>query len=92
MAASSNGGPLQQQEMSIIQDRNLQSHAKGSTYMKAGLGQPLGRKQLLGGGGSSHITMDNSKGLLQWVQSITFVSVSVDHSLQLIYQADSSPG
>ncbi|KAK1429059.1 hypothetical protein QVD17_11258 [Tagetes erecta] len=92
MAASSNGGPLQQQEMSIIQDRNLQSHGKGSAFMKGGLGQPLGRKQLLGGGGSSHITMDNSKGLLQWVQSITFVSVSVDHSLQLIYQADSSPG
>lgn len=85
MTASSNGGP---QDMSIIQDRNLQSHTKGSNYMKGGLGQPLGRKQLGGG----HIAMDNSKGLLQWVQSITFVSVSVDHSLQLVYQADSSPG
>ncbi|XP_076894354.1 mediator of RNA polymerase II transcription subunit 13-like [Bidens hawaiensis] len=85
MTASSNGGP---QDMSIIQDRNLQSHTKGSNYLKGGLGQPLGRKQL----GGSHIAMDNSKGLLQWVQSITFVSVSVDHSLQLVYQADSSPG
>ncbi|KAI7726232.1 hypothetical protein M8C21_008576, partial [Ambrosia artemisiifolia] len=93
ISASSNGGPLQQQEMSIIHDRSLQSHAKGSNYMKGGLGQPLGRKQLLSGGnGGGHIAMDNSKGLLQWVQSITFVSVSVDHSLQLVYQADSSPG
>ncbi|KAI3822938.1 hypothetical protein L1987_10539 [Smallanthus sonchifolius] len=92
MAASSNGGP-QQQEMSIIQDRNLQSHAKGSTFMKGGLGQSLGRKPLLGGDSSGgHIAMDSSKGLLQWVQSITFISVSVDHSLQLVYQADSSPG
>ncbi|KAJ0477098.1 putative mediator complex subunit Med13, mediator complex, subunit Med13, MID domain of medPIWI [Helianthus annuus] len=93
IAASSNGGPLQQQEMSMIQDRSLQSHGKGSNYMKGGLGQPMSRKQLLSGGsGGSHIAMDNSKGLLQWVQSITFVSVSVDHSLQLVYQADSSPG
>ncbi|PWA99566.1 RNA polymerase II transcription mediator [Artemisia annua] len=89
--ASSNGGPLQQQEMSIMQDRN---HGKGSAYMKGGLGQPSGRKQqhLGGGGGGGHVAMDNSKGLLQWVQSITFVAVSVDHSLQLVYQADSSPG
>ncbi|GJU66187.1 hypothetical protein Tco_1252446 [Tanacetum coccineum] len=91
MPASSNGGPLQQQEMSIMQDRN---HSKGSAYMKGGLGQPSGRKQQLlgGGGGGGHVAMDNSKGLLQWVQSITFVAVSVDHSLQLVYQADSSPG
>lgn len=62
--------------------------------MKGGLGQPSGRKQqhLGGGGGGGHVAMDNSKGLLQWVQSITFVAVSVDHSLQLVYQADSSPG
>lgn len=82
--ASSNGGSLQQQEMSIIPDRNLPSHNKGSNFMKGSLGQSSSRKQ--------HIAMDNSKGLLQWVQSITFVSVSVDHSLQLVYQADSSPG
>lgn len=82
---------MQQQEMSIMQDRN---HGKGSAYMKGGLGQPSGRKQqhLGGGGGGGHVAMDNSKGLLQWVQSITFVAVSVDHSLQLVYQADSSPG
>ncbi|KVH90881.1 Mediator complex, subunit Med13, partial [Cynara cardunculus var. scolymus] len=90
MPASSNGGSLQQQEMSIIQDRNLPSHTKASTFMKGGLGQPSSRKQLLSSGG--HMAMDNSKGLLQWVQSITFVSISVDHSLQLVYQADSSPG
>ncbi|XP_071701408.1 mediator of RNA polymerase II transcription subunit 13 isoform X2 [Rutidosis leptorrhynchoides] len=84
--ASSNGGSLQQQEMSMHQERNLPNHTKSSTFMKGG---PAGRKQLSSGG---HIPMDNSKGLLQWVQSITFVSVSVDHSVQLVYQADSSPG
>lgn len=61
------------------------------------MGQVASRKQILGGGsggggGGGHIGMDGSKGLLQWVQSITFVSISVDHSLQLVYQADSSPG
>nr|XP_043628708.1 mediator of RNA polymerase II transcription subunit 13 [Erigeron canadensis] len=90
ISASSNGGSLQQ-EMNMIQERNLPAHSKGSTFMKGGLGQPSTRKQLIGGGGG-HISMDNSKGLLQWVQSITFVSLSIDHSLQLVYQADSSPG
>ncbi|XP_009615831.2 mediator of RNA polymerase II transcription subunit 13-like isoform X3 [Nicotiana tomentosiformis] len=49
-----------------------------------GLGQPSTRKQLIGGQGM----VDNSRGLLQWVQSISFVSVSIDHSLQLMLQAD----
>lgn len=93
MPSSSNGTSLQQQEMSIMQERNLTSspnpYSKASAYMKGGLGQPSSRKQILGG----HSAVDNSRGLLQWVQSITFVSISVDHSLQLMLQADSSsPG
>ncbi|KAK2974453.1 hypothetical protein RJ640_013195 [Escallonia rubra] len=97
MAASSNGTSLQQQEMSMIQERTLPSspnplyspHSKASAFLKGGLGQPSARKQLMGG----HTVVDNSRGLLQWVQSISFISVSVDHSLQLVFQADStSPG
>ncbi|XP_049356358.1 mediator of RNA polymerase II transcription subunit 13 isoform X2 [Solanum verrucosum] len=51
-----------------------------------GLGQPSTRKQLIGGQG----VVDNSRGLLQLVQSISFVSLSIDHSLQLMIQADST--
>lgn len=91
MPPSSNGTSLQQQEMSLLQERTLPSspsplyspHSKSSAFMKSGLGQSSGRKQLMGG-------VDNSRGLLQWVQSITFVSVCVDHSLQLVFPADSS--
>lgn len=94
--ASSNGNSMQQQEMSLMQERALPSspsplysHSKASAFMKGGIGQPSSRKQLMGG----HAVLDNSKGLLQWVQSISFVSVSIDHSLQLVFQADStSPG
>ncbi|KAL7232398.1 hypothetical protein ACSBR2_010424 [Camellia fascicularis] len=97
MHASSNGTSLQEQEMSLIQERTLPSspsplyspHSKASGYMKGGLGQPSGRKQLMGG----HPVIDQTRGLLQWVQSISFVSISIDHSLHLIFQADStSPG
>lgn len=96
MPAGSNGSSLQQQEMSLMQERTLpsspsplySSHSKSSAFMKGGMAQPSSRKQLMGG----HPVLDNSKGLLQWVQSISFVSVSVDHSLQLVVQADSSPG
>lgn len=96
MSASSNGATLQQQEMSLMQERTLPSspspmyspHSKGSGFMKGGLGQSSARKQLIGG----H-TVDNSRGMLQWVQSISFVAISIDHSLHLVYQADStSPG
>lgn len=92
-----NGTSLQQQEMSLIQDRNLPSspsplysspHTKTSGFMKGGLGQPASRKQIMSG----HTVIDSSKSLLQWVQSISFVAVSVDHSLHLVSQADSSPG
>ena len=96
--ANSNGTSLQQQEMSLIQDRNLPSspiplysspHSKTSGFMKGGLGQPAARKHIMSG----HTVIDSSKGLLQWVQSITFVSISMDHSLHLVSQADSSsPG
>jgi len=97
MAASTNGASLQQQEMSLIQERTLPSSPsllyspllKASGYMKGGLGQPSSRKQLMGG----HTVVDNSRGMLQWVQSITFVTISVDHSLHLMFQADMpSPG
>lgn len=92
MPPSSNGSSMQQQEMSLLQERTLTSspsplyspHSKSSAFMKSGIGQSSGRKQLIMGG------VDNSRGLLQWVQSITFVSVSVDRSLQLMFQADSS--
>lgn len=98
MPPNSNGNSLQQQEISIIQDRTMpsspsplySSHSKASSYMKGGMGQPSARKQQLMGG---HTAVDNSRGLLQWVQSISFISVSVNHSLQLVFQADSvSPG
>ncbi|XP_065878471.1 mediator of RNA polymerase II transcription subunit 13 isoform X2 [Euphorbia lathyris] len=96
MPASSNGATLQQQDMSLMQDRTLPSspsllypHSKGSGFIKGGLGQPSGRKQLMG----VHTVVDNSRGMFQWVQSISFATISVDHSLNLVLQADSaSPG
>ncbi|XP_021867219.1 mediator of RNA polymerase II transcription subunit 13 isoform X2 [Spinacia oleracea] len=89
---SSNGASLQQQEV----ERSLPSspnplynlHSKSSGFMKGGLGQTTIRKQLIGG----PAVVDGSRGSLQWVQSITFVSVSVDHSLHLVSQADVSTG
>lgn len=83
--------------MSLIHDRNLPSspnplyspHSKTTGFMKAGIGQPAIRKQLMGG----HAVVDNSRGLIQWVHSISFVAISMEHSLQLLLQADSpSPG
>ncbi|KAJ8760013.1 hypothetical protein K2173_010869 [Erythroxylum novogranatense] len=93
MPATGNGATLQQQEISLIPERALPSspnplyspHSKSSSFMKGGLGQPSGRKQLMGG----HTAVDNSRGMLQWVQSISFVSISIDHSLHLVFQADS---
>lgn len=96
--ASSNGTSLQQQEMSLIQDRALPSspsplysspHSKSSGFVKGGLGQPAARKQIMSG----HTVVDSSRGLLQWVHSISFVAIAIDHSLHLVCQADSpSPG
>lgn len=97
MPTNNNGASLQvQQEMSLIQDRNLPSspspfspHLKSSSgYIKGPLGQSSTRKQLISGSSA-----DGTRGLLQWVQSISFVTISLDHSLNLILQADSaSPG
>ncbi|XP_057250573.1 mediator of RNA polymerase II transcription subunit 13 isoform X4 [Beta vulgaris subsp. vulgaris] len=89
---NSNGASLQQQEI----ERSLPSspnplyspHSKSSGFMKGGLGQTTSRKQLMGG----PAVVDGSRGSLQWVQSISFVSVSVDHSLHLVSQADVSTG
>ena len=89
---NSNGPSLQQQGI----ERSLPSspdplyspHSKSSTFIKGGLGQTTNRKQLIGG----PTIVDGSRGALQWVQSISFVSVSVDHSLQLVSQADVSTG
>ena len=97
--ANSNGSSLQQQqEMRLIHERNLPSspsplynspHSKPSGFMKGSIAQPAARKQMMSG----HTVIDSSKGLLQWVQSISFVAVSIDHSLHLVSQADSSsPG
>ncbi|KHN44495.1 Mediator of RNA polymerase II transcription subunit 13 like [Glycine soja] len=97
MSATSNGSSLQQSDMSLIPERTLPSspsplyspHTKSTSFMKGSLGQPTARKQLMGG----HSMVDNSRGLLHWAQSISFVAVSMDHTLQLVLPADSStPG
>lgn len=97
VSATSNGSSLQQSDMSLIPERTLPSspsplyspHAKPTAYMKANLGQPAARKQLMGG----HSMVDNSRGLLHWAQSISFVAVSMDHTLKLVLPSDSSsPG
>ncbi|KAJ6346584.1 hypothetical protein OIU76_003291 [Salix suchowensis] len=98
MDASTNGASLQQQEMNLIQERTLLPSSpsplysplsKASGYLKGSLGQPSSRKQLTGG----HTVVDNSRVMLQWVHSISFVTISVDHSLHLMFQADTpSPG
>lgn len=97
MSATSNGTSLQQPEMTLIPERTLPSspsplyspHAKASGFMKGSLGQPAARKQIMGG----NSMVDNSRGLLHWAQSISFVSISLDHTLQLVLPADSSsPG
>ena len=89
---NSNGASLPQQEA----ERNLpsypnplySSHSKSSGFMKGGLGQSSSRKQLIG----PPPGVDGSIGPLEWVQSISFVTVSVDHSLHLVSQADISAG
>ncbi|PKI35350.1 hypothetical protein CRG98_044264 [Punica granatum] len=94
ISTGNNGASLQQQEMSLIQERGLPSspsplyspHSKTSGYMKGSLGQQTARKQLMGGQAAA----DGARGLLQWVQSISFVTISVDHSLHLVLQADST--
>ncbi|XP_072986939.1 mediator of RNA polymerase II transcription subunit 13 [Typha latifolia] len=92
--SNANGTSLQQQEIGLLQERNLPSSPSASLYgphskpsfMKGALGQSSTKKQLLAG----QTGMDISKGLLQLVQSISLVGVTLDHSLHLILQADMS--
>ncbi|ERN20081.1 mediator of RNA polymerase II transcription subunit 13 [Amborella trichopoda] len=88
-SASGNGNSLQQQEISLMQDRAMPSqpnpslygsHSKSSSFLKGGLTQTNTRKQMLPG----QLVGDAPRGVFQWVQSISFVAVSVDHTLQLI--------
>lgn len=92
--SSTNGTSLQQQELGLIQDRNLLSapspslyspHSK-SSFIKGGLTQAGTKKQLLAG----QTGVDSTRGLLHLVQSISLIGVSIDHSLHLILQADMS--
>lgn len=92
--SSNSGSSLQQHDLVMIQERNLPSspspslyspHSK-SSFNKGGMGQPNSKKQLLVG----QTGPDNSRGSLQLIQSISLVGVSIDHSLHLILQADTS--
>lgn len=93
LSSSNNGTTLQQHEMGLMQERNLPSSPSSSLYspraknsfMKSSLVQVNAKKQLLTG----QAGLDNSRGLLQLVQSISLVAVSIDHSLQLMLPADS---
>ncbi|KAM0934563.1 putative mediator complex subunit Med13, mediator complex, subunit Med13, MID domain of medPIWI [Dioscorea sansibarensis] len=97
ISSSANASSLQQQDMGLIQDRNLPSspspslyspHAKPSSFMKGGLGQANSKKQLLAG----QTPPDSSRGFSHLVQSITLVGVSIDHCLNLIVPADLPSG
>ncbi|KAL6647791.1 hypothetical protein ACP70R_015228 [Stipagrostis hirtigluma subsp. patula] len=89
--SNSNGPTLQQQDMALIQDRNMPSspsplynpHSK-SSFMKGGLGQSGNKKQIL----VEQTGMDSSRGSLHLVRSISLVAISQDHSLHLTCQAD----
>ncbi|WOL08835.1 mediator of RNA polymerase II transcription subunit 13 isoform X1 [Canna indica] len=92
--SGTNGSSLQQHDLVMIQERNLPTspnpslyspHSK-SSFNKSGMGQPNSKKQLLVG----QTGPDSSRGSLQFVQSISLVGVSIDHSLHLILQADTS--
>ncbi|CAN8287998.1 unnamed protein product [Cochlearia groenlandica] len=90
-----NGTSLQQQDLSLIQERTsstsslYSSHVKPSTFVKGSMGQSSGRKQMLSGQAIS----GSPRGLFQWVHSITFASVSLDHSLHFVLPAELvSPG
>ncbi|KAL5731464.1 hypothetical protein ACHQM5_004188 [Ranunculus cassubicifolius] len=89
------GSSLHQQEMSLIQDRTLpsspspsmyNSQTKSSGFVKGGLGQQSNSRKQLGG----QTSIDNSRGFFQWIQSISLIGVSIDHSLHLLLQGDSS--
>ncbi|KAJ1258087.1 hypothetical protein BS78_10G046800 [Paspalum vaginatum] len=88
---SSSNGPLQQQDMALIQDRSMPSspnplyspHSK-SSFMKGALGQSGNKKQIL----VEQTGMDTPRGSLHLVRSISLVAVSQDHSLHLTCQAE----
>ncbi|KAJ6837568.1 mediator of RNA polymerase II transcription subunit 13 [Iris pallida] len=96
LSSNTNGSGLQQQEMGLIQERTLPSSPSSSLYsprakssfVKGVSGQTNTKSKLLAGQTGS----DNSRGLLQFVQSISLVGVSIDHSMHLILPADSSTG
>ncbi|KAF6157885.1 hypothetical protein GIB67_015201 [Kingdonia uniflora] len=90
ISASSNG---HQQEMSLVQERpspsfynSSQTKASSSGFIKGGGGGGLGQnstrkqQQIMGG----------QAALFQWVQSISLVGVSLDHSLNLVFPAETS--
>ncbi|XP_037444717.1 mediator of RNA polymerase II transcription subunit 13-like isoform X1 [Triticum dicoccoides] len=88
ITSNSNGPTLEQQDMGLIQDRNMPSspstlyspHSK-SSFTK---GQPGNKKQIL----AEQTGMDSSRGSLHLVRSISLVAVSQDSSLHLACQAD----
>ncbi|KAL0905396.1 hypothetical protein M5K25_023813 [Dendrobium thyrsiflorum] len=90
---NNSGTSLEQQEISLIQERALPSspsplynpHAKPS-FIKGSLGQTNAKKQILAG----QAGLDTSRGLLQLARSISLVSVSMDHTLHLILPSDLS--
>ncbi|KAL0864171.1 hypothetical protein Bca101_043289 [Brassica carinata] len=95
VATNSSVSSLQPQDMNLIQERAsststlYSSHSRPSTFVKGSMGQSSGRKQIMGGQAIS----GTSRGLFQWVHSISFTSISLDQSLHLVLPADlASPG
>ncbi|KAL0796493.1 hypothetical protein Bca101_067870 [Brassica carinata] len=95
VATSSNGSSLQQHDLSLIQERASStstlygSHSKPSSFVKGGMGQSGGRKQTMSG----QTISGTPRGLFQWVHSISFASISLDHSLHFVLPAELvSPG
>uniref|UniRef100_A0A0D3CQZ7 Mediator of RNA polymerase II transcription subunit 13 n=1 Tax=Brassica oleracea var. oleracea TaxID=109376 RepID=A0A0D3CQZ7_BRAOL len=95
VATNSNGPSLQQHDLSLIQERASSTstlygaHSKPSTFVKGGMGHSGGRKQTMGG----QTISGTPRGLFQWVHSISFASISLDHSLHFVLPAELvSPG
>uniref|UniRef100_A0A1D1ZKE6 Mediator of RNA polymerase II transcription subunit 13 n=1 Tax=Anthurium amnicola TaxID=1678845 RepID=A0A1D1ZKE6_9ARAE len=95
IGSGNNGPSLQQQDLGSIQERTCPSspsplyspHAK-SNYMKSSLIQANNKKQHSAGPAA----VDCSRGLFQFVLSISLVGVSIDHSLLLMQPADALSG
>ncbi|KAJ0242394.1 Mediator of RNA polymerase II transcription subunit 13 [Hirschfeldia incana] len=90
VATNTNGPSLQQHDLSLIQERAsststlYSSHSKPSTFVKGSMGHSAGRKQTLGG----QTVSGTPRGLFQWVHSISFASISLDHSLHFVLPAE----